>query len=77
MIDNYRLPRKDASFRFVILHRHLWGGKFQMSVIGERLVIGGNGGIFQTEKSRYRLKSEMDSMWGDFRDPLMSDDIMP
>jgi hypothetical protein len=43
MIDNYRLPRKNASFRFVILHGHLWGGRFQMAVIAERQVAGGNG----------------------------------
>jgi len=26
MVENYRLPRKNASYRFVILSRHLWGG---------------------------------------------------
>ena len=29
-----------------------------MVVIGERMVAGGNGGIFQTEKFRYRLNIE-------------------
>jgi hypothetical protein len=43
-IDNYHLPRKNASFRFVIWHGHPWGGRFQMAVIGERLANGGNGG---------------------------------
>ena len=43
MINNYHLTRKNTSFRFVILHRHPWGGRFQMAVIGERQVTGGNG----------------------------------
>ena len=51
MIDTYHLPRKNATFHIVILHRHLWGGRFQMSVIGERQVAGGNGRNPQTEKS--------------------------
>ena len=55
MIDNYHLPRKNASYRLVILRWHLWGGIFQMAVIGERQVTGENGRIFQTEKSRYAL----------------------
>jgi len=46
MIDNYHLTRKNATFRFVILHRHLWGERFQMTVIGERQVTGGNGRNF-------------------------------
>ena len=41
--DNYHLPRKNASYRFIILHRHLWGGRFQMSGVGERQVTGENG----------------------------------
>ena len=32
ILDNYHLPRKNASFRLVILHGHLWGGRFQMAV---------------------------------------------
>jgi len=32
-------PEK-ATFRFVILHRHPWGGRLQMAVIGERQVTG-------------------------------------
>jgi hypothetical protein len=43
MIDNYHLTRENATFRFVILHGHLLGGIFQMSVIGGRQVTGGNG----------------------------------
>jgi hypothetical protein len=31
--DNYHLPRKNASYRFVILHGHPWGGRFQVSEI--------------------------------------------
>jgi hypothetical protein len=27
----------------IILHRHPWGGRFQMLVVEERQVIGGNG----------------------------------
>jgi hypothetical protein len=34
---------KNATFRFVILHAPLWGGRFQMAVTGERRVTGGNG----------------------------------
>ena len=43
MIDNYHLPRKNATFRFVILYAPLWGGRFQMSVIEERQVTAGKG----------------------------------
>jgi hypothetical protein len=35
MIDNYHLPRKNASYRFVIWHWHPWGGKFQAPMIEE------------------------------------------
>jgi hypothetical protein len=49
MIDNYHLPRKNATFRFVILHGHLWGGRFQMAGVGERQVTGGNGRGHQAE----------------------------
>jgi len=45
--DNYHLPRKNASFDIIIWHRHLWGGRFQMAGVGERLVIGWNGGVFR------------------------------
>ena len=41
--DNYHLPRKNASYRFVIWNGQLWGERFQMAVIGERLGTGGNG----------------------------------
>jgi hypothetical protein len=40
MIDNYHLPRENATFRFVIWHGHLWGGRFQKAVIGGRQVTG-------------------------------------
>ena len=50
MINNYHLPRKNASFRLVIWHGHLWGGRFRMAVIGERQVTGANGRNPQTEK---------------------------
>ena len=43
MFDTYHLPRKNASYHLVILRGHLWGGRFQMSVMGERQVTGGNG----------------------------------
>jgi hypothetical protein len=43
MFDNYPLARKNASFDLLILLGHLWGGRFQMSVIGERQLTGGNG----------------------------------
>ena len=46
--DNYHLPRKNDRFHLLIWHGHLWGGRFQMAVIGERQVTGevtgGNGG---------------------------------
>jgi hypothetical protein len=38
MIDNYHLPRKNSSFHLIILHGHLWGGRFQMAGVGERVV---------------------------------------
>jgi len=41
MSNNYHLPRENASFRFVILHGHLWGGRFQMAGV-ERQVSGGD-----------------------------------
>ena len=40
MFDAYHLPLENATFRFVIWHGHPWGGRFQMSVIGERQVTG-------------------------------------
>jgi hypothetical protein len=40
MIDNYHLPRKNATFDIVILHGHPWGGRFQMAGVGERQVTG-------------------------------------
>jgi len=43
IINNYHLSRKNTSFRFVIWRGHLWGGRFQMSGVGVRLVAGGNG----------------------------------
>ena len=43
IIANYHLTRENATFRFVILHGHLWGGIFQMAVIGGRQGTGGNG----------------------------------
>ena len=41
ILDNYHLTRKNTSFRFVILHGHLWGGRFQMAGVGERQVTSG------------------------------------
>jgi len=43
ILDNYHLPRKNASYHLVILRGHLWGERFQMAVIGERQFYGGNG----------------------------------
>jgi len=43
MIDNYHLTRENASFYLIIMRGHSWGGKFQMTVTGERQVTGGNG----------------------------------
>jgi len=40
ILDNYHLPRKNACYHLVILRWHLWGGRFQMSVMGERQVTG-------------------------------------
>ena len=45
--DNYHLTRKNASYHIVILRGHLWGGRFQMAGVGERQVIGWNGGVFR------------------------------
>ena len=66
MFDNYHLPRGNASFDIIIWHGHLWGGRFQMAVIGERQVTGGNG-----------RNREIDLLWSDFQDYFLSDDIMP
>jgi hypothetical protein len=54
----YHHPWKNASFRFVILRGHLWGGRFQMSVIGERQVTGGMAEILQVKKDIYPLNME-------------------
>ena len=35
-LDNYHLPRKNASYRFVILRGHLWGERFQKAGVGGR-----------------------------------------
>jgi hypothetical protein len=35
MIDNYHLPRKNATYHLVIWHGHLWGGKSQAPMIEE------------------------------------------
>jgi hypothetical protein len=43
ILDNYHLTLENARFHLIILHGHLWGGRFQMAVIGERQVTGGNG----------------------------------
>jgi hypothetical protein len=58
MFDNYHLPRKNARFDIIILHRHLWGGRFQMAVTGERQIPAGMAGNPQTKKSRYALVME-------------------
>ena len=34
IFDNYHHPRKNASFHMIILHRHPWGGIFQLLKIG-------------------------------------------
>jgi len=43
MINNYHLPRKNASYHLVIWNGHLWGVGFQMAGVGERQISGGNG----------------------------------
>ncbi|MBU4232709.1 MAG: hypothetical protein KKF43_09285 [Proteobacteria bacterium] len=58
MIDNYHLSRENASFDIIIWHPHLWGGRFQMAVIGERQVTGGNGRIIQAKRAGYALNME-------------------
>ena len=55
MINNYHLPRKNTSYRFVILHGHLWGGRFQVVVIRGRQVDGGMVGILQALQARDAL----------------------
>jgi hypothetical protein len=45
MFDNYHLTRKNTSYHIVILHGHLWGGRFQMAVVGNaRLPVEMSGG---------------------------------
>jgi len=46
MIDNYQLPRKNASFHMIILHRHPLGGKFQLLKIEGGQEAEGNGRNF-------------------------------
>jgi len=55
MFDNYHLPRKNTSYRFVIWHGHLWGGRFQMAGIGERQVTGGMAGGAPGQDAGYLL----------------------
>ena len=50
MIDNYHLPRENASFHIVIWHGHMWGVRFQMAVIGVARLPAGLAGIFQAKK---------------------------
>jgi hypothetical protein len=61
MFDNYHLPRKNARFDIIILRGRLWGGRFQMAVIGGRQVTGGMAGNPQKKKSRYVL--DMEGFW--------------
>ena len=44
--DNYHLTRNNSRFDMDILHCHLWGGCFAVSVIEERQVTSGNGSNF-------------------------------
>jgi hypothetical protein len=37
------------------LHRHPWGGRFEMSVIGERQITGGDDRIFSCHKVYIRF----------------------
>jgi len=55
IFDNYHLPRKNARFDFIIWHGHLWGGRFQMSGVGERQVTTG---ILQAQKDGDDLNME-------------------
>ena len=43
---------------FIIWHGHLWGGRFQMAVIGDARLQTGMAGNPQTEKSRHVLDVE-------------------
>jgi hypothetical protein len=45
-------------FLAMILYGHLWGGTFQMSVIGGRQVTGGNGRNPSGQKHGYSLNIE-------------------
>ena len=42
IINNYHLPRKNASFDNIIWHGYPWGERFQMAVVGGRQVTGWN-----------------------------------
>jgi len=61
MFDNYHLPRENATFRFVIWHGHLWGGRLQMAVIGDARLPAEMAGGLQVEKSRYTLDDKIPS----------------
>jgi hypothetical protein len=55
MIDNYHLTREDDSFDIIFLHGHLWGGRFQMAVIGGRQVTGWIGRGLPGQEAGYPL----------------------
>lgn len=44
--DNYPPTGKKSRFDIHILHCHLWGGCFAVSVIEERQITSGNGSNF-------------------------------
>jgi len=58
MFDTYHLSRKNASFRFVIWHGHLWGGRFQMVGVGNASFPAGMAGGHQIKKDGYGLNME-------------------
>jgi hypothetical protein len=41
--DNYRLPRENASFHFVIWNGQLWGERFSVSAFQRKRIIGREG----------------------------------
>jgi hypothetical protein len=48
----------NATFLLIILHGHLWGGRFQMSGVGDAWLPAGMPGILQVGKYCYLLVME-------------------
>jgi len=73
-MDSNLLVTNETSLKFqivdfIIWHGHLWGGRFQMSVTGERQGTGGNGRNAQIESLaiRNRINPVSDEILAPFK----------